>query len=83
MKIAILLKNGPCTDEAGRALQTADDMLAQGNAVSLYLLHEAVRACMLSALDSRVTIYPVRCRLLGPSKITARPRRFRRRAGGR
>lgn len=38
MKIAILLKNGPGTDEAGGALQTADDMLARGNAVSLYLL---------------------------------------------
>jgi len=45
MKIAILLKNGPCTDEAGRALQTADDMLAQGHTVSLYLLQEAVRFC--------------------------------------
>jgi sulfur relay (sulfurtransferase) complex TusBCD TusD component (DsrE family) len=45
MKIAILLKNGPCTDEAGRALQTAGDMLAQGHAVSLYLLQEAVRFC--------------------------------------
>jgi sulfur relay (sulfurtransferase) complex TusBCD TusD component (DsrE family) len=45
MKIAILLKSGPCTDEAGRALQTADDMLAQGHSVSLYLLQEAVRFC--------------------------------------
>ncbi len=43
MKIIILLKSGPCTDEADRALQTAADMLAQGHAVSLYLLQEAVR----------------------------------------
>lgn len=45
MKIAILLKSAPCTDEAGRALQTAEDMLAQGHGVSLYLLQEAVRFC--------------------------------------
>ena len=45
MKIAILLKSGPCTDEAGRALQTAADMLAQGHTVSLFLLQEAVRFC--------------------------------------
>jgi len=45
MKIAILLKNGPCTDEADRALQTTADLLAQGHAVSLYLLQEAVRFC--------------------------------------
>lgn len=45
MKIAILLKSGPCTDEANRALQTADDMLVQGHSVSLYLLQEAVRFC--------------------------------------
>ena len=45
MKIAILLKNGPCTDEADRALQTAADMLAQGHSVNLYLLQEAVRFC--------------------------------------
>jgi sulfur relay (sulfurtransferase) complex TusBCD TusD component (DsrE family) len=43
MKIAIFLKSGPGTDEAGRALQTAGDLLAQGHAVSLYLLQEAVR----------------------------------------
>jgi sulfur relay (sulfurtransferase) complex TusBCD TusD component (DsrE family) len=47
LKIAILLKSGPCTDEAGRALQTAADMLAQGHSVSLYLLQEAVRLCQL------------------------------------
>jgi len=45
MKIAILLKSGPCTDEADRALQTAADMLAQGHTVSLYLLQEAIRFC--------------------------------------
>lgn len=45
MKIIILLKNGPGTDEAGRALQTAEDMLDQGNDVRLYLLQEAVRFC--------------------------------------
>lgn len=43
MKIAMLLKSGPSTDNAGRALQAADDMMAQGHAVSLYLLQEAVR----------------------------------------
>jgi sulfur relay (sulfurtransferase) complex TusBCD TusD component (DsrE family) len=43
MKIVILLKSGPCTDEANRALQAAEDMLAQGHTVSLYLLQEAVR----------------------------------------
>ena len=31
MKIAILLKSAPCTDEADRALQTASDMLVQGH----------------------------------------------------
>ncbi|MFO7714135.1 DsrE family protein [Desulfosarcina sp.] len=45
MKIAILLKSGPCTDEASRALKTADDMLALGHSVNLYLLQEAVRFC--------------------------------------
>jgi sulfur relay (sulfurtransferase) complex TusBCD TusD component (DsrE family) len=45
MKIAILLKSGPCTDEADRALQTAEDLLAQNHTVSLYLLQEAVRFC--------------------------------------
>ncbi len=45
MKIAMVLKSGPCTDEAGRALQTAEDMLAQGHTVCLYLLQEAVRFC--------------------------------------
>jgi sulfur relay (sulfurtransferase) complex TusBCD TusD component (DsrE family) len=45
MKIAILLKSAPCTDEADRALQIASDMLAQGHSVSLFLLQEAVRFC--------------------------------------
>ena len=45
MRVAILLKSGPCTDKADRALQTATDMLAQGHDVSLYLLQEAVRFC--------------------------------------
>ena len=45
MKIAILLKSGPYTEEADRALQTARDMLAQGHSVILYLLQEAVRFC--------------------------------------
>jgi sulfur relay (sulfurtransferase) complex TusBCD TusD component (DsrE family) len=40
-----LLKSRPCTEEAGRALQTADDLLDRGHAVSLYLLQEAVRFC--------------------------------------
>jgi sulfur relay (sulfurtransferase) complex TusBCD TusD component (DsrE family) len=55
MKIAILLKSGPCTDEAGRALQTAGDMLQQGHAVSLYLLQEAVRFCRPSGKCSNST----------------------------
>jgi sulfur relay (sulfurtransferase) complex TusBCD TusD component (DsrE family) len=45
MKIAILLKSGPCTQGADRALQTAEDLLAQGHQVSLFLLQEAVRFC--------------------------------------
>ena len=45
MKIAILLKSAPFTEEADRALQTASDMLAQGHSVSLFLLQEAVRFC--------------------------------------
>ena len=49
MKITILLKSGPDSDEAGRALQTAADMLDQGHSVVLYLLQEAVRFCRPSA----------------------------------
>jgi sulfur relay (sulfurtransferase) complex TusBCD TusD component (DsrE family) len=45
MKIAILLKSGPGTDAAARALEMAADMLAQGHSVSLYLLQEAIRFC--------------------------------------
>ena len=45
MKVVILVKSGPSTDDAGRALQTADDMLAEGHAVSVYLLQEATRFC--------------------------------------
>lgn len=45
MRIAILLKSAPCTDEADRALLTASDLLAQGHSVSLFLLQEAVRFC--------------------------------------
>jgi sulfur relay (sulfurtransferase) complex TusBCD TusD component (DsrE family) len=43
MKVAILLKSGPCTNEAERAFLTAADLLAQGYSVSLFLLQEAVR----------------------------------------
>ena len=49
MKIAVLMKSGPCTDEADRALQTAADMVAQGHTVSLFLLQEAVRFCLPAA----------------------------------
>ena len=42
MKIAMLLKSGPSTIEAGRVLQTAGDLLSQGHAVSLWLLQDAV-----------------------------------------
>lgn len=41
----ILLKNKPCTEKTDPAIQTADDMLAQSHAVSLYLLQEGVRFC--------------------------------------
>ncbi len=45
MKITMLLKSGPRTDEAQRAFVTASDMLAQGHDVALFLLQEAVRFC--------------------------------------
>ena len=45
MKIAILLKSGPGTEEAERALQTASGMLAQGHTINLFLFQEAVRFC--------------------------------------
>ena len=47
MKIAVLLKSKPYTDEAARALQTISDLLSSGHDVSLYLLQEAVRFCQL------------------------------------
>jgi len=47
MDITILLKSAPCSDEAGRALLIAEDMLSQGHSVNLYLLQEAVRLCGL------------------------------------
>ncbi len=53
MKIAILLKSGPYTDQASRALQIAADLLAQGHTVTLYLLQEAVRFCGPSTSGSR------------------------------
>jgi sulfur relay (sulfurtransferase) complex TusBCD TusD component (DsrE family) len=46
MKIAILLKSSPGTDEAERMLQTAADLLTQGHSVHLYLLQDAVRFCI-------------------------------------
>lgn len=49
MNVTILMKSGPSTADAERALQTADDMLARGHVVCLYLLQEAVRFCHLSA----------------------------------
>ena len=45
MKIAILLKSGPSTAEAERALTLASDMLSLGHSVSLYLLQDAVHLC--------------------------------------
>jgi sulfur relay (sulfurtransferase) complex TusBCD TusD component (DsrE family) len=45
MKVIVLLKSGPGTDEAERALQTAADLLSQGHTVNLFLLQEAARFC--------------------------------------
>lgn len=45
MKIAILLKSGPSTAEAERALTLASDMLSLEHAVNLYLLQDAVHLC--------------------------------------
>ena len=53
MKIAVLLKSGPCTDNAERAFQTASDMLAQGHTVSLFLMQEGVRFCCPDTKISR------------------------------
>ena len=47
MKITVLLKSGPFTAEANRALQVAADMLSQGHSVHLYLLQDAVNFCRL------------------------------------
>jgi sulfur transfer complex TusBCD TusB component (DsrH family) len=61
MKIAILLKSGPGTPEAARALQTAGNMLAQSHTVSLYLLQDAVRLCsgstgLKSLIDKNLSV---------------------------
>jgi sulfur relay (sulfurtransferase) complex TusBCD TusD component (DsrE family) len=45
MKIAVLLKSGPFSNESSRALRVASDMLSQGHAVNLYLLQDAVHFC--------------------------------------
>lgn len=45
MKIAVLLKSGPGSENAERAFQTVSDMLQQGHRVSLFLIQEAVRFC--------------------------------------
>lgn len=45
MKIAVLLKSGPSSSEAHRALQVTADMLSQGHFVNLYLLQDAVHFC--------------------------------------
>ncbi len=42
MKILILLKSGPSSVEAQRALQVTTDMMSQGDTVHLYLLQDAV-----------------------------------------
>jgi sulfur relay (sulfurtransferase) complex TusBCD TusD component (DsrE family) len=45
MKVAILLKSGPATAEAERALTVAADLLSQGHSVTLFLLQDAVHLC--------------------------------------
>ena len=45
MKIAVLLKSGPSSVEANRAIQVTSDMLSQGHAVNIYLLQDAVHFC--------------------------------------
>ncbi|MBW2430370.1 MAG: hypothetical protein PVH74_04750 [Desulfobacterales bacterium] len=45
MKIAVLLKSGPSSVEAHRALRVTSDMLSQGHTVYLYLLQDAVHFC--------------------------------------
>ncbi len=51
MKIAVLLKSGPFTAEAHRALQTAADLLSEDHAVHLYLLQDAVNFCQTDVKD--------------------------------
>jgi sulfur transfer complex TusBCD TusB component (DsrH family) len=46
MKIGLFLKSRPGSDNAGRAIQNAGDMLESGHSVSLSLLQEAVRFCV-------------------------------------
>ena len=45
MKIAVLLKSGPSSVKAHRALQVTADMLSQGHSVNLCLLQDAVHFC--------------------------------------
>jgi sulfur relay (sulfurtransferase) complex TusBCD TusD component (DsrE family) len=45
MKIAVLLKSGPSSSEANRALQIAADMLSQDHSVNFFLLQDAVHFC--------------------------------------
>jgi len=45
MKMAILLKSGPRTDEAKAAIRIASEILEQGHEAHVYLLQEAVRYC--------------------------------------
>lgn len=52
MKIAVLLKGGPSSVEANRALQLTSDMLSQGHAVNLYLLQDAVHFCQPDLKDA-------------------------------
>jgi sulfur relay (sulfurtransferase) complex TusBCD TusD component (DsrE family) len=49
MKVAILLKSGPDSAEAERTLTIASDMLSQGHAVTLCLMHDAVHLCRSGA----------------------------------
>jgi sulfur relay (sulfurtransferase) complex TusBCD TusD component (DsrE family) len=42
MKIVIVLKSGPSSVEAQRALQVTSDMMSRGDTVHLYLLQDAV-----------------------------------------
>jgi sulfur transfer complex TusBCD TusB component (DsrH family) len=86
MKIGLLLKSGPGSDNAVRALQTAGDMLAAGHSVSLFLLQEGVRLCSpgpgpsgpigLQALmdrDLEVHVLTDDARLRGIDAVAGRP----------